>query len=435
MNEFNSLRHAAGAGDADLVRELIQQGASIGEMDNAPLRWALRHKRADIVALLLAAGAEISANATEFLSLAAKHGDGDSLTLMLNAMKLPILPNALDLAFYDAINARHLEAVEILIAAGANPKADDNKPVQLASSVGSAEILEILQVHGADLCVLESQPLFNAVMAEDVTSVKLLLSAGADANARLGISIVLAISNGDTEIVELLLWAGGKLATPDLVVHCADSDSVETLLVLAEAGYDYHPYADEIVKSAAGDSSFKILKFILENAPVSQLGRNAALCSAASKPSEPVLDLLIQHGADAGADRSAALKTAIEARQFGYARKLLAANAHIPDLKAQAVLRVIEAGDWPLLVTLLQGGISVAELNLSEMQAVDLFHNVTPPKMLRDSVGTALSKTIRDERQKFVRVSAQIAAPSSSEQKTAIAVWLTQFLMELNKTT
>jgi hypothetical protein len=76
--------------------------------------------------------------------------------------------------------------------------------------------------HGADLCVRDSEPLFNAAMASDAAGVRFLLSFGANANARMGIGVKTAICNGHTEIVELLLAAGGKLATPDWVVHSAD---------------------------------------------------------------------------------------------------------------------------------------------------------------------------------------------------------------------
>lgn len=160
MNQFTSLRHAAAAGDADSVRRLIADGADIGEADNAPMRWALRHKRHSIVKLLLDAGANVTDTLPEFLCIAAKNGDVRSLQFLLS-MKLPILPNALDRALYDAINARKTEAVKLLIEAGANPEAEENKPVMLASSAGSAAILEVLKAHGADVCVEESETPFR----------------------------------------------------------------------------------------------------------------------------------------------------------------------------------------------------------------------------------------------------------------------------------
>jgi ankyrin repeat protein len=431
MIEFNSLRHAAATGDAEALRKLIEHGAPIGELDNAPLRWALRHQRPNIVALLLDAGAEISANAPEFLSLAAKSGDVDSLKLVLHSMRTPILPNCLDHVLYDAIQARKGEAVKILLEAGANAVADENKAVLLASSIGDVEILEILQAHGADLCALDSQPLFNAVMAGDASCVRLLLSAGANANARLGIGLI-AISNGDSEIMELLLAAGGKLPTPGLVAHAADCDSIETLLLLAEHGYPYEPYADEIAISAARSSSFRILKFILEKSIVSQPGCNIALINAAAKPSEQVLDLLLHHGADAGDDNSAALKTAINARHFAHAKKLLAANAYVPDLDSQALWLAIEAHEWSLLVTLLRARASVVGLTVMGGPALEMFECVSPADMLRDSVGNFLPKQLRDERKVFVRASAQNALAATPEQKIHLAQWLAGFLTQYN---
>jgi ankyrin repeat protein len=434
MTGFDSLRHAAASGDSEAVRRLIQDGAAIGEMDNAAVRWALRHQHANVVKLLLDAGADVSASTAEFLSIAAKNGDTDSLHLLLDNMKFPTVPNFLDVALFDAIKARKTEAVKILIEAGADPAAGDNQTVMLASSAGSPEILEMLQAHGADLCVLDSQPLFNAVVAEEAASVRLLLSARADPNARLGICLVMAISNGNTEILELLLSVGGKLANPDLVKHSADSDSIETLLLLDHYGYPFHPYADEIAKSAAGYSSFRVLKFILENSAVTQAARNDALVIAAGKPSDLVLDLLIQYGADAGADRSAALTAAIGASHFSHARKLLGANAQVPDLEAKSVLQVIDAGKWPLFVTFLQAGVSVAGVNLSGFLVTEMFRHVTPPHLLRDSVGNPLPKDTREARQKFILAQAKIAVRAIPEEKTETALWLTQFLTEFKAT-
>lgn len=431
MNHFTTLRHAAAAGETQAVSDLIANGAIIAEMDNAAMRWALRHNRPNIVKLLLGAGADIADNIAEFLTLAAKNGDDESLRQLLN-MKLPILPNALDYALYEAINAKHAGAVRILLEAGASPVADNDKAVMLAASVGSAEILESLQAHGADLLALESQPLFNAVMAEDPPSVRLLLHAGADPNNRMAVSLVMAISNGDSEIVELLLGAGAKLPTPDLVDHCATNDSIETLLLLTEYGYPYDPYADEIAKCAAGNSSLRILKFILEKSIVSQSGCNGALFNAVAKPSAPILDLLLEHGADAGADHSGALKAAVEAGHFSHVQKLLAANAHVPDLNSKSLLRVMDAGEWPLLVMLLNGGVSVAGLTLAGDPAVGMFNHVAPADLLRDPVGNFLPRQLCDERKTFVLVSAKIAVAVTPEQKIPVAQWLTEFLIQYN---
>ena len=163
---------------------------------------------------------------------------------------------------------------------------------------------------------------------------------------------------------------------------------------------------------------------------MSQTGCNEALISAAEKPSEMVLDLLIQHGADAGADQSAALKVAITAGHFGHARKLLAANAHAPDLNAKTIMRVGNAGDWPLLITLLQSSASLTGVTLAGDPASEMFRHITPTNMLCDSVGNILSRQICDERKNFVHDCAKIALAITPDQKIPVAQWLTQFLVQ-----
>jgi ankyrin repeat protein len=129
------------------------------------------------------------------------------------------------------------------------------------------EILELSHPHGADLDAGEGQPLFNAVMGEHLGGVKFLVLSGADVNARMGISITLAVRNGDAEIVEFLIAYGARLATPSQIADAAQCDSLETLLLLQNHGYQLHPFADEVVAEAAKSATPRLLKYVLEHKP------------------------------------------------------------------------------------------------------------------------------------------------------------------------
>lgn len=426
-----TLRHAAGHGDAALVQQLLQAGAQVDEFDHAPMRWALQHRHAEIVRLLLAAGADISSHAEEFLCIAANNGDAASLKTLLNNMKTPILPNAMDSAFYAAIASRNPAAVKILLAAGANPTAEDNQPVLHAATAGSVEILRLLHRNGADLAAQNGQAVFNAVAQNHLAATEFLFASGADLSARLDISVVLAISNGHAAVLELLLNAGGKLVNPSQIADAADADSLETVLLLIHHGYDFLPYADDLVKAAAWRTAPRVLKYVLEHAPVTQLALDTGLENCARHDHEMVLNLLLKHGAKASANRSAALKIAIESRAFQSAQTLLAAGANPRDLDARLVVATIKADQWPFLFALLQGGVSVATAMLAPDHAVKFFDHVTPPQFLRDAQGALLPANIRKERQQFVKINGTTAAKQSGADAIKVAQWLSTFLIEL----
>ena len=396
------------------------------------MRWALRQRRAEIVMLLLAAGADISNQAEEFLCLAAKNGDAASLKLLLNYMNTPILPNALDHAFYDAIASRNPAVVKILLAAGANPTAEDNQPVLHAATAGSVEILRLLHRNGADLAAQNGQAVFNAVVQNHLAATEFLITSGADLSARLDISVFLAISNGHAAVLELLLHAGGKLNNPSQIADVADTDSLETLLLLTHHGYDFFPHADDLIKAAAWRTAPRILKYVLEHAPVSQSALDTGLENCSRYDHEMVLHLLLKHGAKAIANRSASLKIAIESRAFHSAQILFAAGANAHDLDARLIVAIVKAGQWPFLVALLQGGVSVATIMLTPDHAVKFFDHVTPSQFLRDTQGVLLPISTRKERQRFAKITGTTAAKQSNIDAGKVAQWLTEFLIELN---
>ena len=427
-----SLRHAAGQGDADTVRKLLQAGAQVDEFDHAPMRWALQHRHAEIVRLLLAAGADISSQAEEFLCVAAKNGDAASLKLFLNYMKTPILPNALDHAFYDAIASRNPAVVKILLAAGANPTAEDNQPILHAATAGSVEIMRLLHRNGADLAAQKGQAVFNAVVQNHLAATEFLIASGADLSARLDISVAMAIGYGHAAILELLLNAGGKLANPSQIADAADTDSLETLLLLIHHGYDFSPFANDLVKAAAWRTAPRVLKYVLEHAPVTQSALETGLENCARHDHEIVLKLFLKHGANASANRSASLRIAIESRAFHSAQILLAAGANAHDLDARLVVAIIKSGQWPFFVALLQRGVSVGTIILTPSQAIELFSHVTPPQFLRDTQGVLLSISIRKERLRFAKINGTAAAKQSDLDAGKVAQWLAELLIELN---
>lgn len=419
-----TLRDAAAQNDAATVMQLIQTGAPIDECYGAPLRAALRHKHANIVQILLEAGANCQSHSEEFMRIAALHGDTASLQLLIHHLKnLPIKRCDLNRYLDLAITSRDVKSVEVLLDAGANPKHAYQEPVKTAASVGSVEILRILQQKGADLCAHESQPLCNAVTEGHVEAVKYLVGAGSNVNAQScsieegakrivqsGAFLQCALRNGDADILENLLEAGGKLADLSHIDGTTTKDSLETILLLVRYGYAIQPHADELVISAIEKSAEKILEYILNNFSITQKVLDDGLELAASKRSSSyrMFAHLLGKGADANANGSAALKLVIKNKKLRVAKLLINANAQVADLTAISVHYVIDADDWDFLIILLQRGVTMYGLELDIIQSDDFFISITPYILLRDGAGKLLPKIIRDERIRFVLDTAEM---------------------------
>ena len=423
----NELRRAAARGDSKAVRHLLRAGNDPGDMDNAALRRALKHGHCKIVKMLLASGADISENTAEFLKLAAANKDARSLKMLLRVNKAPVPQDVLNKILNAAIAANNAEAVPVLISAGADPRAGD-MAAMAAASAGSVQILEILRQHGVSFDHPEGQILFNAVIANHLDAARYITASGVDVNARNHLVTTLAVVSGEAEMLEVLLDAGGTLPHPSFITDAADSDSVETLLVLIRHGCEFDAHADLIALSAARHDALRVLKYVLQYSQVTQNTLNQALPVAVDKARESVVNLLLQHGADATARTSDALLRAVKAQKIAIARKLMDAGAQAQDLDASAFVITTKAENWPFLAELLQRCLPVTGVVLATDDAAKFFRNIVPAAFTQDAAGQLLPRNIRQERNEFVKINGGAASKKSGDEATFISAWVTTFL-------
>jgi Zn-dependent protease with chaperone function len=156
--EILPLVSAVVAGDEQEVRQLIEQGEDVNEIDDqgmTPLHWAAQDGNDTIATLLLQAGADIDAQ-DEYtgmtpLMTAAQAGQSDMIALLaskgakVNAQDL----DGMTALMYAAMNG-HTEAVKTLLDLGAHPKKADHSgmtALMYAIQSGYRDIVALLRQH------------------------------------------------------------------------------------------------------------------------------------------------------------------------------------------------------------------------------------------------------------------------------------------------
>ncbi len=184
---------AAARGDVKRVKEFLDSGINVNAKDtkgDTALTRAVQHRHKEIVELLLAHGADINAK------------DGYTSTVLIYAAR-----------------GGYKEIAEILIAHGAHvnaKKSDDSTALMHAVDYGHADIIELLLAHHADVNA-QSEDGLTALMGaayhgfKDI--VELLIAAGANVNAKDkngNTALKYAADRGYNEIAELLKKHGAK---------------------------------------------------------------------------------------------------------------------------------------------------------------------------------------------------------------------------------
>jgi len=194
------LVEAAGRGDVEKVKELLEKGANPNAEAKGwgvlpPLHRAARGGNTEITKLLIEKGADINA----------KDKDG----------RTPL---------YYAAESGHIHVVELLIEKGADPNAKDDigwTPLHCAAWEGHTDIAKLLIEKGADVNAKDSKgriPLCLAAVKNCVDIAKLLIEKGADVNAKDKDGQTLlhcAARGGNTEITKLLIEKGADINAKD----------------------------------------------------------------------------------------------------------------------------------------------------------------------------------------------------------------------------
>jgi ankyrin repeat protein len=247
---------AAGAGNLDVVRELVQHGADVNATDpragQTALMWAAAEGHSDVVDGLIALGANVNA-----------------------ASKTGFTP----LVF--AVVKGDLASMKSLVAAGANPDValrSGAKPVIVAMQYRHTDAALTLLDAGADFRVSDragNTTLHLAAQAGDLALVRVLLGKGADPNARTPKSAAQAGARGGGGGG----GRGGPAGEQTTLMVAARADRVEVMRELVAAGANPALTAQDgstLLMAAASGARLATFKYAYEIDPTSTSSPRAA---------------------------------------------------------------------------------------------------------------------------------------------------------------
>jgi len=270
------LMYAAGAGYADVVKDLLSTGADVNEWSEAgwtALAFAAERGHTDVAKELLSAKAD--ANKTKYrtppLFLAAKNGHSDTVKALLSAgATFEQVEGGGGTVLQSAVE--HTDMVKILLSAGIDVNATDGMrqtALIRASRLGYVETVKVLLTAGADvnLSDIDGRTALASAAGNRQTfnnnnfdAVKELLAAKADVNAKNKwgeTALTAAIKNGNVDVIKELLTAGADInatntqgKTPLMIAE----GRIEVIKVLLSA------MADVNAKDKDGNTALSLAK-------------------------------------------------------------------------------------------------------------------------------------------------------------------------------
>ncbi|XP_037859694.1 ankyrin repeat and SOCS box protein 14 [Chlorocebus sabaeus] len=231
-NERTALHEAAKLGREDMVKLMLVSGAHPDPQSTygfTPLALAAQSGHTEIMEMLLRKGANAHGQASDSSSIlleAASGGNPDAVALLLEYGADANIPkNSGHLPIHVAADRGHLLALKILIPVTdlAAIKQSGISPVHCAAAGAHPQCLELLIQAGFDVNFMLDQrvskhyddhrksALHFAVSNSDLSSVKLLLSAGALPNQDPVNCLQIALRMGNYELISLLLRHGANV--------------------------------------------------------------------------------------------------------------------------------------------------------------------------------------------------------------------------------
>ncbi len=355
-----ALMIAAQNGDLPMAELLLRYGANIDAADKdgtTPLMAAQFQQQHGMMAFLLAGGADAAAkriNDENALHLAGMQNDVIAMDLLLahgaaagiNQRKKV----GKDTPLVKAVKARSHEAVEKLLAAGADPNIEDSQAMTAlheAAKNNDTRMIYLLVAKGhADINKISNPcnytPLHTAVFEKQADAVEMLIRLGADAHQK--------DDQGRTPLV-IAGW-NGCLTVAKYLLESIEAETDENTAEAHRAAalydavfYEHAPVAHYLLDSGRVDVNHCVR------------GADFILNAAVRNRDVALIDKILAAGADPNATTpkgSHALMIAVSAGDTDIATRLLQKGAY-PNLPSDGDLPLMKAieADKPEMVALL----------------------------------------------------------------------------------
>ncbi len=258
-----------------------------------------------------------------------------------------------------AARAGHLEIVDWLLEAGADPDQTDGRgttALEAASSAGHQEVVERLAAASPDAVPADEQ-LIMAVRDDDPAALERLLSAGASVRAKTergSSALAVAATEGHLDALATLL-------AHEAPAGQRDEEGRIPLMAAAEAGQ-----TEAVQRLLAADPRTEAV----------DTSGHTALYFAASKGHLETVRLLLEHGAEVSAavgEGCPALDKALAKQHEDVVEALVAAGAPLTDSDSGAhglVAQAVVAGTDRALAALLTAGASPDTANAEGLTAL-----------------------------------------------------------------
>uniref|UniRef100_A0A8C4RJA8 Ankyrin repeat and SOCS box containing 15b n=1 Tax=Erpetoichthys calabaricus TaxID=27687 RepID=A0A8C4RJA8_ERPCA len=265
--QWTSMHEAAKMGRTDILRLLIKHGGDVNQRVRygvTPLSTAAEFGHAEAIELLIHKGADVNSRASDGGSVlydAAGGGNPDCVALLLEygaSANMPSLSGYLPI--HRAAYEGHYLALKTLIPATyySAIKRTGLSPMHSAAEGGSSQCIELLLENEFDVNAVLDQTmsenygdarktaLYFSVSNGDVTCTELLLKSGANPNRDPLNCLLVAVREGNYEIVRQLLSYGADVNCyfmavndthfPSAIQYCLKDEMMMRLLL--NNGYD-----------------------------------------------------------------------------------------------------------------------------------------------------------------------------------------------------
>ena len=182
----------------------------------------------------------------------------------------------------------------VMVAAGVdeNGKSSLAAPVARASPVRKTGLMRVPpQPPQVDLALL------TAVSAGHTQAVELLIAAGANVDGGDGAALRSAAENGHPDVVRVLLNASADPDEMDVLLVACGCGRLSVVQVLLEHGVDLHAGHDAALREACACGHADIAQFLIDHGADVHAHDDEAIQEASANGHAHIVELLLQHGA------------------------------------------------------------------------------------------------------------------------------------------